>query len=150
MNKRNFVTGLIVLAFFVLFYVYSQQLQPAAALWPQTICTIGMVLSAANVIISGVKWKKEQNQISVFPLNFEQVKRGLVLIVLTAVWILAIRNIGFLVSSTVFTGIIVLFFEPQKDQRHMIRDIIVTIAFSVLLFALFSLLGIRFPQGLLI
>ena len=150
LNKRNFITGFVVLAFFVLFYLYSQQLQPAAALWPQTICTIGIVLSAANIVLSGVKWKKEHDQVSVFPLNAAQVKRGLILIVLTVIWIFTIRNIGFLVSSTVFTCIIVLIFEPQKDQKHLIRDIIVTILFCVLLFSLFSLLGIRFPRGILI
>ena len=150
LNKRNFITGFVVLAFFVLFYLYSQQLQPAAALWPQTICTIGIVLSAANIVLSGVKWKKEHDQVSVFPLNAPQVKRGLILIVLTVIWIFTIRNIGFLVSSTVFTCIIVLIFEPQKDQKHLIRDIIVTILFCVLLFSLFSLLGVRFPRGILI
>ena len=145
LNKRNFITGFVVLAFFVLFYLYSQQLQPAAALWPQTICTIGIVLSAANIVLSGVKWKKEHDQVSVFPLNAAQVKRGLILIVLTVIWIFTIRNIGFLVSSTVFTCIIVLIFEPQKDQKHLIRDIIVTILFCVLLFSLFSTWGFASP-----
>lgn len=47
-----------MLAFFILFYVYSLQLQPAAALWPKFICVTGMALSAANIVISGVKWQK--------------------------------------------------------------------------------------------
>ena len=69
LNKRNCITGVVVLVFFLVFYACSLQLQPAAALWPQLICVVGIVLSAANTIISGVKWKKEADQASVFPLN---------------------------------------------------------------------------------
>ncbi|MGO5022946.1 tripartite tricarboxylate transporter TctB family protein [Lawsonibacter sp. LCP25S3_G6] len=150
MNKRNFITGIVVLAFFALFYVYSGQLQPAAALWPRIICMAGMVLSAANIVISGVKWKQEQSQTAVFPLNPGQIKRGLMLTALTAIWIFLLSRVGFLVSSMVFTAIIILIFEPVKDKKHYIRDIVVTVIFSVLLFAMFSLLGIRFPRGILI
>jgi len=49
-----------------------------------------------------------------------------------------------------FTGITILIFEPVKDKKHIVRDIIATIFFSVFLFAMFSLLGIRFPRGILI
>ncbi len=150
MNKRNCITGIVVLAFFALFYVSSLQLQPAAALWPKIICLTGMALSAANIVISGVKWQKERDQAAVFPLDPGQIKRGLILTVVAAVWIFTIPRIGFLISSTVFTGIIVLIFEPVKDKKHIVRDIIVTILFSVFLFAMFSLLGIRFPRGILI
>lgn len=150
MNKRNFITGIVVLAFFILFYACSLQLQPAATLWPKIICVVGMALSAANVVISGVKWKQEQDRTAVFPLNAGQIKRGLILTVLTAIWIFVLPRVGFLVSSTVFTAIIVLIFEPIKDKKHFIRDIVVTIIFAVFLFTMFSLLGIRFPRGILI
>ena len=145
MNKRNCITGILVLAFFILFYVYSLQLQPAAALWPKFICVTGMALSAANIVISGVKWQKERDQATVFPLNSGQIKRGIIL-----AFIVAIPRVGFLSSSMLFTGITILIFEPVKDKKHIVRDIIATIFFSVFLFAMFSLLGIRFPRGILI
>ena len=62
------------------------------------ICVVGIVLSAANTIISGVKWKKEADQASVFPLNGKQLLRGVIITAVIAAWILAIPNVGFLVS----------------------------------------------------
>ena len=150
MNKRNCITGILVLAFFILFYVYSLQLQPAAALWPKFICVTGMALSASNIVISGVKWQKERDQATVFPLNSGQIKRGIILAFIAALWIFAIPRVGFLSSSMLFTGITILIFEPVKDKKHIVRDIIATIFFSVFLFVMFSLLGIRFPRGILI
>lgn len=131
----------------MVFYACSLQLQPAAALWPQLICVVGIVLSAANTIISGVKWKKEADQASVFPLNGKQLLRGVIITAVIAVWILAIPNVGFLVSSVICTGVLVLAFEPQKDAKHIL---VITLLFAVVLYALFALLGIRFPRGILI
>lgn len=150
MNKRNCITGLIALAFFVLFYMYSLQLHSSAALWPQIICILGMAFSVANTILSGIKWSKERDQASVFPLTGAQLLRGVIITVVTAIWIFAIPRVGFLVSSTVFTGVLVLVFEPQKDAKHYVRDVIITVVFAVLLYAVFALLGIRFPRGILI
>ena len=130
-----------------MFYACSLQLQPAAALWPQLICVVGIVLSAANTIISGVKWKKEADQASVFPLNGKQLLRGVIITAVIAVWILAIPNVGFLVSSVICTGVMVLAFEPQKVAKHIL---VITLLFAVVLYALFALLGIRFPRGILI
>ena len=109
-----------------------------------------MALSAANIVISGVKWQKERDQATVFPLNSGQIKRGIILAFIAALWIFAIPRVGFLSSSMLFTGITILIFEPVKDKKHIVRDIIATIFFSVFLFAMFSLLGIRFPRGILI
>ncbi len=150
LNKRNCITGVVVLVFFLVIYACSLQLQPAAALWPQLICVVGIVLSAANTIISGVKWKKEADQASVFPLNGKQLLRGVIITAVIAAWILAIPDVGFLVSSVICTGVLVLAFEPQKDAKHIFRDVVITLLFAVVLYALFALLGIRFPRGILI
>ena len=153
MNKRNFVTGFVVLAFFILFYVCSMQLHSQAALWPQIICVVGIALSVANIALSGVKWYREERgqvQTAVFPLNAGQIKRGLILAGITIVWILAIPYVGFLVSSTLFCGVLVLIFEPQKDKKRVLRDIVVTLLFAILMYSMFTALGIHFPRGVLI
>ena len=50
---------------------------------------------------------------------------------------------------TVFC-ILVLVFEPVKDRKHILRDIVITLIFSGLIYGLFALLGVHFPKGLLI
>ena len=45
---------------------------------------------------------------------------------------------------------VVLFFEPKRDKAHVIRDVVVTLIFSVVIYQLFALLGVHFPKGLLL
>ena len=152
MNKRNFITGFFVLAFFIGFYIYSLQLHSQAALWPKIICVVGMALSAANIVLSGLKWRGEQGQehTAAFPLNMAQVKRGLILAGITVVWIFAIPYAGFLVSSTLFCGVLVLIFEPRRDKKRILRDVMATLVFAGLIYFMFTTLGIHFPRGFLI
>lgn len=150
MNKRNFITGLFVLAFFAVFYFVAGELKSSAAFWPRFVCMIGMMLSAANTVLSGIKWMKDTDQATVFPLTGAQIKRGAILTVMAVAWIFAIPRLGFLVSALLFSCVIALVFEPVKDRKRIIRDVVTTLAFSVLLYLMFSLLGIHFPKGLLI
>lgn len=150
LNKRNFCTGLILFAFFAFFYAYALQLNPDATFWPKVICVTGMVLSAVNTAMAGLKWKKEQDQEAVFPLTMAQLKRAAVLTLILAAWIFILPHLGFLVTATLATGVIVLLFEPQKDKKNIIRDVIVTLVFSIVLYSMFALLGINFPKGILI
>ena len=150
MNKRNFWSSLIVLAFFVFFYVQAQALKESAGYWPKIICVVGAVLSVANAAVAGVKWSQEKDAAAVFPLKLPQIKNSLILLGVAIVWVFCIPRIGYLVSSVLATGAIVLLFEPVKDKKHIIRDVVVTLIFSALIYALFALLGVHFPSGLLI
>lgn len=149
MSKRNFYSSLLVLAFFGFFFAYSMRLDESASYWPQLICVVGGVLSVLNAMIYGLQWKKEGGQVALFPLNMQQIKRGAILLGVAAVWVLCISKVGYLVSSVLATGVLVLVFEPVKDKKHFIRDIVVTIIFSVVIYQLFALLGVHFPKGLL-
>ena len=145
MNKRNFTSSLIVLAFFVFFYFQAVQLKAGASYWPKLICVAGGVLSAVNAAVAGVQWARTREDGKVLPLSLPQLKNVLILLAISGVWI----RLGYLVISVLATGAIVLAFEPIKDGRHIVRDIIITLIFAVLIYGLFTLLGIHFPKGLL-
>ena len=150
MNKRNFFSSLIVLAFFAAFYSMSLSLSDSASYWPKLICVVGGVLSLLQAALSAVQMKKDGEGIALFPLSMAQLKNGAVLLVVASVWLFCISRVGYLISSILETGILVCVFEPVKDKKHMIRDIIVTLVFSIAIYLLFNLLGVHFPRGLLI
>ena len=149
MNKRNFTSSLIVLAFFVFFYFQAVQLKAGASYWPKLICVAGGVLSAVNAAVAGVQWARTREDGKVLPLSLPQLKNVLILLAISGVWIFLIPRLGYLVISVLATGAIGLAFEPIKDGRHIVRDIIITLIFAVLIYGLFTLLGIHFPKGLL-
>lgn len=150
MNKRNFTSSLLVLAFFLFFYIQALQLKAGASYWPKLICIAGAVLSAANAAIAGVQWARTREDSRVFPLSPAQFKNFLILLAVSLVWIFLIPRLGYLVTSVLATGAIVLVFEPARDRKHIVRDAIVTLIFAAVIYGLFSLLGIHFPKGLLI
>lgn len=150
MNKRNFISSLVVLAFFGFFFWQAQSLKASAAYWPKLICIVGMALSLVNALIAGIKWTKEKDGEGMLPLNRKQLINSLILLAVAIAWILCIPRIGYLVSSFVATCILVLVFEPVKDRKHILRDIVITLIFSGLIYGLFALLGVHFPKGLLI
>lgn len=150
LNKRNFTSSLIVLAFFVFFYFQAVQLKAGASYWPKLICVVGGVLSAVNAAIAGVQWARTREDGRVFPFSPAQFKNFLILLAISVVWIFLTPRLGYLVTSVLATGAIVLAFEPARDRRHIIRDVIVTLIFAAMIYGLFSLLGIHFPKGLLI
>lgn len=150
MNKRNFWSSLVVLAFFGFFYWQSLSLKASAAYWPKLICVVGAALSLINALVAGIRWAKEKDPEKVFPLNKGQIVRSLILVAVAAAWVFCIPRVGYLVSTFVATCVLVLAFEPVKDRKHILRDVLITLVFSGLTFGLFSLLGVHFPKGLLI
>lgn len=150
MNKRNCISSFVVLALFAFFFWKAMSLKASAAYWPKLICVVGMVLSFINALVAGVKWAKEKDGVSIFPLNRKQIINSLILLVVAVVWVYSIPRIGYLVSSFVATCILVLVFEPVKDWKHLVRDVAITLVFSGLIYGLFALLGVHFPKGLLI
>ena len=146
MNKRNFFSSLFVLAFFIFFYVYAQGLSDSAAYWPKLICIVG----GANAAVAGVQWQKSRDHAALFPLDLSQLKRSAVLLIVAALWVFLVPIVGYLVTATLATLAVVLFFEPKRDKAHVIRDVVVTLIFSVVIYQLFALLGVHFPKGLLL
>lgn len=98
----------------------------------------------------GVQWQKSRDHAALFPLNLSQLKRSAVLLIVAALWVFLVPIVGYLVTATLATLAVVLFFEPKRDKAHVIRDVVVTLIFSVVIYQLFALLGVHFPKGLLL
>ena len=80
----------------------------------------------------------------------QELKRSAVLLIVAALWVFLVPIVGYLVTATLATLAVVLFFEPKRDKAHVIRDVVVTLIFSVVIYQLFALLGVHFPKGLLL
>ncbi len=138
-----------MMACFLFFHFYSVRLASSAAYWPKLICTIGIALSSLSALVSGLKWRTEKNAEKLFPLTSAQAKRALLIIAVMIVWMFAMSWIGYLLSSILATGVIILAFEPVKNKKNIIIDGLVTLAFSITMYLTFTLLGVRFPEQLL-
>lgn len=151
MQKKNCFTSLICAAIFLFFLFQCNSLSETAAYWPRMICVVGLVLSVLETVLEGIKWVKTAgDQEKLWPLTGEQTKRSLILLGLLVLWIAGLTTIGFLVSSIVALCAIAIIFEPVKDTKHLIRDIVVCVLFGILFYITFKFLGIHFPRALLI
>lgn len=151
MQKKNCFTSLICAAIFLFFLFQCNSLSETAAYWPRMICVVGLVLSVLETVLEGIKWVKTAgDQEKLWPLTGEQTKRSLILLGLLVLWIAGLTTIGFLVSSIVALCAIAIIFEPVKDKKHLIRDIVVCVLFGTLFYITFKFLGIHFPRALLI
>ena len=74
----------------------------------------------------------------------------MILLAVILVWVLLMERLGFLTASILCTIALCLLYEPERTKKHYIRDVIVAVVFSAVLYELFVLLGIHFPKGLLI
>lgn len=150
MDRRNFLSSLAVLAFFVFFYVLSGGLAENARYWPKLVCVIGGAISAANSLIALVKMSKAPAGGAIFPLTAPQMKRFAGVTAVAVLWAAGIMTFSYLISSAVATLVLVLAFEPIRDFRHICRDVVVTLLFSGMSYGLFTLLGVQFPEALII
>ena len=148
MSRRNFYSSLVVLAFFAFFYVMSGELSSGGSYWPRLICILGGTLAALNALSSALKMRKEV-AVPLFPLTGAQLKRGVAAVALVALWLAAVPLVGYLVASLAVTLALVLLFEPLRDKRHVLRDVIITVVFSLAIYKLFSMLDVYFPESLL-
>lgn len=152
MYKRNVYTGLLLTLVFAAFYFSAAQLSPSAALWPKAVCAAGAAFSLGNAGVSAFKWSRdrESGKVSAFPLSKAQLLRSVILLAVILVWVLLMERLGFLTASILCTIALCLLYEPERTKKHYIRDVIVAVVFSAVLYELFVLLGIHFPKGLLI
>ena len=150
MQKKKCITSLICAAVFLFFFFQCSSLTEAAAYWPRMICIVGLTLSVLETALEGVKWAKAAGQQEkMWPLTAAQTKRSLILLGLLVLWIAGLTTIGFLVSSVAALCAIAIVFEPIKDKKHLIRDVVVCVIFGIIFYVTFKFLGIHFPRALL-
>lgn len=151
MQKKNCITALICAAIFLFFFFQCNFLTKTAAYWPRMICVVGLALSILEAALEGVKWTMTAGQQEkMWPLTAAQTKRSLILLGLLILWIAGLTTIGFLVSSVAVLCAIAVIFEPIKDKKHLIRDVVVCVIFGIIFYVTFKFLGIHFPRALLL
>ena len=140
MQKRNCISSFGCAAVFAFFLIQCASLSASAAYWPRIICIVGLSLSVLEIVLEGIKWSKAAaKQEKLWPLSAAQTKRSLILLGILVLWILGLALCA-----------IALVFEPIRDKKHIILDIIVCAVFGVVFYFTFQLLGIHFPDALLI
>lgn len=149
MNRKNCISGLFWAAFFLFFLYLDSQMGEEASYWPGIISKLGLVLSLASSAVSALKWRTSEGE-SLVPFHGAQVKRLELAFILLALWIVCMNIVGFLVSSVLFMALIGVLFEPVREKKYFIRDVVVAVVFAVGMYALFTALGINFPKGFLI
>lgn len=152
MEKKNILSGLFWLIFFIYFYVLCGTLMEISALWPKLVCIAGIIFSTIQIILAirDMKKKKVTKQMAWLPLTKPQYRRAAMASVIVIVWAVCLAPVGFLVSSIIALLTIFFVYEPYKDKKHLITSTIVAVVFSSTLYVLFRCLGVFFPDGLLI
>lgn len=113
-----------------------------------------MLLSFGNILNSAPALRKEKvegktEQEPLFPLNGVQIRNGLIVLVILAVWGYGIGNIGFLVTSVVCMSATFLISMPEKDMKKRITNIMIAVLVGAVFYFLFKQLGVHFPKTIL-
>ena len=128
------------------FYVYSFDLKEGSETYP--LFTIGLLfalttLYLVNMIIAAKKFGVESGAEEVFEGFLP--KQFIISIVLTIVYFLMMKYLGFFVSTTVFMLASLLYLRVP-----VLHTAITVVAVNVLIYVAFILfLGVKLPQGLL-
>ncbi len=153
MEKRNCISTLVLAAIFAFFLAQTSKLKVSAAYWPRIICIVGLALAGLELLLEGFKWirkaKTGEKQSALWPLSKKQTVRSLILLGIMVLWIMGLKWIGFMVSSAVALAAIAVVFEPVKDKKHILLDVLIGAGFAVLFYFVFKFLGIHFPKTLL-
>lgn len=128
------------------FYVYSFDLKAGSETYPlfTIILLFGLTtLYLVNMIIAAKKHGVESGVNEVF--DGFQPKQFIVSIVLTIVYFLMMKYLGFFVSTTVFMIASLLYLHVS-----VLHTAIVVVAMNVLIYVAFiQFLGVKLPKGLL-
>ena len=150
MSRKNILSGVIVLAVFIFFFIQSGMLNEQAAYWPKFVCVVGILLSAGSLVQSFLALRREGEAAeALFPLTGAQIRNALIVLVILAVWGWGISNIGFLVTSVVCMSATFLIFMPEKDMKKRLINILIAVIVGAVFFFLFKELGVRFPRTIL-
>lgn len=149
MYRKNCISGIFCALFFLFFLYLDLQMGKDASYWPGMISKIGFVLSIASAAVSALKWRAAEGEV-LFPFHAMQLKRLAIASLILFFWCFGMRIIGFLVCSAVCMTLVGILFEPVREKKNLIRDVVTAVVFAAGMYALFSDLGIQFPKGFLI
>lgn len=147
-TKKDIIGGAVFGAIFLYAYLNVGRLPAKVKMWPQFVCVLGMVCCAILFIKSLLLlYKAEGNDSKRQPFNIDWKRTGLTVLVV-AVWLGIMEEIGFLASTIPALFLLMLIPQGKKSKKQYLIYFGISIAFSVLLYLSFGLLlGSKLPEG---
>ena len=147
------IGSLVFAAVFAFAFLAVNSMPAEAKMWPQFICTLGLICCAALCVKSWFAMKKapEDPQKTAGGISKDVVIRAVTVVVIVAVWIFAMDILGFIVTSSL--ALLAMMSVPGKPEspKQFIEYIVLSVVFSVILWLTFGkLLGAKLPAGFLI
>ena len=150
MARKNLVTGCIWLCLFGFLFSMKFSHPEQVGHWPTMIFTLGIVLSLALIVNSAVQLKRAGGGSVAGGMSSEAMKKVAFSGMLVFLWILLFAKVGYLVTTVVSMFLFMVFNDPERTRRNLIRDAAAAVLFPLVMFIIFSALGVRFPRGILI
>lgn len=150
MKQLNILLSVVTLIICSVFWKSAITIAEPADVYPKTlIIVIGLL--AIVILIQALFFKKEDS--NVYPFSGTKYNRVIMTIVATFIYYLAVKYIGFYVSSFIFMVILSLLLgkkEKRKDVKEVQRCILISfITIGIIFLAFTCFLHVPTPVGLL-
>lgn len=152
MKKIANVTACIFIAIAVVFFVMSLSFPPGSngavgpGYFPRIMCVLVVFLSVIELATSRhEKISEEQAEVKIFK---KENLRVWLTMGITLVYIVCIKEIGFIVSSIVFQYGLNTYFKVHEKNK-IVFAVLPLIVVAVLYFVFHNLLHVNLPKGLL-
>jgi len=96
------------------------------------IIALLMLLAAIIVLINGFKEKKS------LLFNYKKISRPIAVIILTGIYIIIFKSIGYMFSSILYVFSLVLLLENKKKKESKIRNIVYSIIVVLVVYILYK------------
>lgn len=152
MKKIANVIALIFMAISVWFFVVSLSFPPGSngavgpGYFPRIMCVLVFCLSALELVLSkGEQIPEELQEVKIFK---KENMRVWITMGITLVYIVCIKEIGFIVSSIVFQLGTNFYFKVHEKSK-ILAVVLPFIVVAVLYFVFHNLLHVNLPKGIL-
>lgn len=150
--KKDIIGSGVFFCVFLCAFLMVGSLPGEAKMWPQFVCAMGMICCVILIAKTMFAMKDlPEDTVQTITASKDIMIRGLGVVLIVAVWILAMDHVGFIVTSS--AAILALMCVPGKPEttRKMVEYLILSVAFSIVMWLVFGmLLGAKLPAGFLI
>ena len=107
------------------------------------VVSILLYIAAIAIFIAGIKEK------SVLSFHLSKVSKPITVIILTFIYVVIFKNVGYILSSLLYVfGLIWLFEDKKNNKREKVLNIVYSFIIVLLIYLLYQrLFGVRLPVG---
>ena len=157
MNLLKITTSFLLIGFSVVVFLASLKfgfgdLQNPGPGFMALLCSVLLFSLSLVVLITDLtrlkkKNKDDQEEMKVPIVNWEHLKKPIILVVALAVYALIIEGIGFVIATFLLTFVMIVTFESKKWYK----DLLIAALVASISFIIFDRwLQVRLPPGLLV